>query len=408
MLLLLHLAAGSKNRVYLDTIISPSYTSAIAQVIQLSGISGKGNNMMLFEFSQSNPESLTEALSTHDIIYATGFDLCILSTSYKGFGYKKQIHIWIQPDDFDNANLMILLGYIILGHPEWKEGPKSKIQLLHLLNHTSGLNTNRQADNRLDSSEDFIKLALDTKVVTPPGSRYTFNPRAVNLISAIVAKATGKPLDTYLQEELFTPMGITGMEWAHDKAGAPLVMAGLKIFPEDLAKLGVLCLQQGTWQGKSLIGKPWFERCFAAGSEMMPTSGLLWWRVPSSTTYVIDEQQLEAYAKAGVNDDFVKKMASLQGSYSRRSSFFAVLKGGFGEDWQATVNRNLAGKGIRLARREYGSFFGYNAKGNLGQYLVIYPKKNLVGVRMIAKSSVQETRRDSFNNFGDLLRHLIP
>jgi len=119
---LIHLAAGSKNKVYLDTIISPSYTSAIAQVIQLSGISGKGNNMILFEFSQTEPEALEEALNTHDILFATGFDLCILSTSYKGFGYKKQIHIWITPADFDNANLMILLGYIIMGHPEWKEG----------------------------------------------------------------------------------------------------------------------------------------------------------------------------------------------------------------------------------------------------------------------------------------------
>jgi solute carrier family 12 sodium/potassium/chloride transporter 2 len=119
---LIHLAAGSKNRVYLDTIISPSYTSAIAQVIQLSGISGKGNNMILFEFSAGRPEHLEEALNTHPILYATGFDLCVLSTSYKGFGYKKQIHIWITPDDYDNANLMILLGYIILGHPEWKEG----------------------------------------------------------------------------------------------------------------------------------------------------------------------------------------------------------------------------------------------------------------------------------------------
>ncbi len=119
---LIHLAAGSKNRVYLDTIISPSYTSAIAQVIQLSGISGKGNNMILFEFSKNKPESLSEALSTHDILSATGFDLCVLETSYKGFGYKKQIHIWITADDYDNANLMILLGYIILGHPEWKKG----------------------------------------------------------------------------------------------------------------------------------------------------------------------------------------------------------------------------------------------------------------------------------------------
>jgi hypothetical protein len=119
---LIQLAAGSKNRVYLDTIISPSYTSAIAQVIQLSGISGKGNNMILFEFSQGEPETLEEALNTHDILHATGFDLCVLNTSYKGFGYKKQIHIWITSADYDNANLMILLGYIILGHPEWKDG----------------------------------------------------------------------------------------------------------------------------------------------------------------------------------------------------------------------------------------------------------------------------------------------
>lgn len=119
---LLHLAAGTRNRVYLDTIISPSYTSAIAQVIQLSGISGKGNNMIMFEFSQNKPETLQDALNTQDILYSTGFDICVLSTSYKGFGYHRQIHIWITPSDFENANLMILLGYILMGHPEWKNG----------------------------------------------------------------------------------------------------------------------------------------------------------------------------------------------------------------------------------------------------------------------------------------------
>ena len=119
---LINLSAGSKNRVYLDTIISPSYTSAIAQVIQLSGISGKGNNMILFEYSSNHPEGINEALKTHNLLQSTGFDICVLHTSYKGFGYKQQIHIWITSSDYDNANLMILLGYIILGHPEWKKG----------------------------------------------------------------------------------------------------------------------------------------------------------------------------------------------------------------------------------------------------------------------------------------------
>lgn len=127
---LIQLSAGSQNRVYLDTIISPSYTSAIAQVVQLSGISGKGNNLILFEFSRTDPGNLKEISGNYQIVESAGFDICILNTSYKSFGYNKEIHIWIRPEDYVNANLMILLGYIILGHPEWKKG-KIKIFALY-------------------------------------------------------------------------------------------------------------------------------------------------------------------------------------------------------------------------------------------------------------------------------------
>lgn len=119
---LINLASGSKNRVYLDTIISPSYTSAIAQVIQLNSISGKVNNLILFEFSRTEPEGLQEVIDNFNIIKSANFDVCILNTSYKGFGYKKEIHLWITDKDYENANLMILLAYILLGHPDWNKG----------------------------------------------------------------------------------------------------------------------------------------------------------------------------------------------------------------------------------------------------------------------------------------------
>ena len=119
---LLHLAKGNKSRVYLDTIISPSYTSAIAQVVQLQGFSGRGNNLILFEFSRNNPETLEDVLQNYSMLGSAGFDICILNTGYKGFGYKKEIHIWIKPDDYRNANLMILLAFILVGHPDWKNG----------------------------------------------------------------------------------------------------------------------------------------------------------------------------------------------------------------------------------------------------------------------------------------------
>jgi solute carrier family 12 (sodium/potassium/chloride transporter), member 2 len=119
---LLSLSKGSKSKVYLDTIISPSYTSAIAQTVQLSSISGRNNNLILFEFSRTEPESMDVVLDNLNLIQSSYFDIGILNTSYKGFGYHKEIHLWISSQDFENATTMILLAYIILGHPDWKKG----------------------------------------------------------------------------------------------------------------------------------------------------------------------------------------------------------------------------------------------------------------------------------------------
>lgn len=110
----------SRSNVYVDTMISPSYKSAVAQTLQLPGISGQENNMILFEFSQNHPECIKDIIENLGLINAGAFDLCILRTSEKGFGYKKDIHVWLTGEDYVNGNLMILLAYIISGHPEWR------------------------------------------------------------------------------------------------------------------------------------------------------------------------------------------------------------------------------------------------------------------------------------------------
>lgn len=162
---LISLSAGSKSKVYLDTIISPSYTTAIAQVMQLSGISGKGNNMILFEFSRSDPETLKDPLKNYELISSTGFDLCVLNTSYKGYGYRKEIHVWITPQDYVNANLMILLAYIILGHPEWRKG---EIKIFAIVNNEDLESRKKELielirSGRLPIAPSNIRLVSDTR-----------------------------------------------------------------------------------------------------------------------------------------------------------------------------------------------------------------------------------------------------
>jgi amino acid transporter len=119
---LLSMDKGARSNVVLDTIVSPSYTSAMAQVVQLSSISGKGHNMMVFEYFRENNEELGKFKEIYPLMMATDFDVCILSSSYRGYGFKKNIHIWMTSDDYETPSLMILLSYILLGHREWNNG----------------------------------------------------------------------------------------------------------------------------------------------------------------------------------------------------------------------------------------------------------------------------------------------
>lgn len=119
---LIKMAEASHSNIYIDTLISPSYTSAVAQVIQLPGISGTENNLLLVEFSKMQPQNLEDIVDNFKLIKSVDFDLAILGSTERGYGLKQSIHIWITSNDYENANLMILLGYIILGHREWGQG----------------------------------------------------------------------------------------------------------------------------------------------------------------------------------------------------------------------------------------------------------------------------------------------
>ena len=70
--------------------------------------------------SESEDE-LHDIIANFRMVNAGGFDVCILGTSRKPILYKNGIHIWVHRFDAANTNLMILLGFIIMGHPSWRK-----------------------------------------------------------------------------------------------------------------------------------------------------------------------------------------------------------------------------------------------------------------------------------------------
>lgn len=113
-------AEASASNVYVDTIVTPSSTSLVAQLVQLPGISGKANNMLLFGYVRGDEERIADLVDNYQMIVAAGFDVAVLGTSMRGFGYRREIHVWLTSEDYENSALMILTAYIIVGHPDWR------------------------------------------------------------------------------------------------------------------------------------------------------------------------------------------------------------------------------------------------------------------------------------------------
>lgn len=112
--------AARKGAIYVDTMISPSMASALAQSLQMPGVSGMENNTILFEVGVHDPpEVLDEVAQGLALAGVPHMNRLVLRHGENFFGARKTIHVWLTWHDARNANLMILLAYILLGHHDW-------------------------------------------------------------------------------------------------------------------------------------------------------------------------------------------------------------------------------------------------------------------------------------------------
>lgn len=163
---LLELARKQHSTVYMDTVVSPSITSALAQTLQVPGVSGMSNNSILFEFAQRDSLDVVESVVDQCQFAAdTDMTLMVLRHCETHFGGRDSIHVWLTWNDKANANTMILLSYILLGHPDWEQ---AQVQVFAALPETEVEGTRQEfaqliKEGRLPISEKNIKyIATET------------------------------------------------------------------------------------------------------------------------------------------------------------------------------------------------------------------------------------------------------
>jgi hypothetical protein len=79
------------------------------------------NNMVIFEYNKEFPENLKEIAENTELIKAGHFDICLLASSRKDMNFRNGIHVWIDFEEPENSSLLILMSFIISGHPDWKK-----------------------------------------------------------------------------------------------------------------------------------------------------------------------------------------------------------------------------------------------------------------------------------------------
>jgi len=177
------------NHVYIDTLISPSYTSAIAQTIQLPGISGMENNMLLLEYYKEDPVNLDSIINNFSLINAGNFDVAILGSSKRPVNFRGYIDVWLRSVDYDNSHLMILLSFIIQGHPQWK---KSSIRIFQICK---------------PGEKEQTRLELEQLIVA---GRLPVTNKNIEIIESKGNKDFREEINSHSENSAYTIIGFTG------------------------------------------------------------------------------------------------------------------------------------------------------------------------------------------------------
>ncbi|MHA2203465.1 MAG: serine hydrolase domain-containing protein [Candidatus Hodarchaeales archaeon] len=133
-------------------------------------------------------------------------------------------------------------------------------------------------------SSDWVQFVLDQPMVAYPGTSFYYSSGDSHLLSAIIQKKTGMNTEDFARQYLFDPLNITEYVWWKDSMGKTMGAFGLWLQPIDMAKIGYLYLNNGTWNGTPIVPKEWIE-ISTVGDNVTKEYGYQWRIKPSEDYY---------------------------------------------------------------------------------------------------------------------------
>jgi len=136
-----------------------------------------------------------------------------------------------------------------------------------------------------DNSVEFI---LNRPINSPQGTEFHYNDGNPHLMSALIQKMAGKPVDEFADEWLFSKIDITNYNWLRYKDGVSLGGFGIETTPRELSKIALCVADRGKWKGQQIISSDWIDEMTSVQTQINNfdySFGYLWWIDESRDIY---------------------------------------------------------------------------------------------------------------------------
>lgn len=226
-----------------------------------------------------------------------------------------------------------LYSFIPKEYQHAKDDLKAKIRIKDLLTMSSGMDVNNLASEDYyqnpSNPNSWLQTVLEAPMVNEPGTYFDYGSANPFLLGVCLNERLDMPMETYMHEKLFAPLGITNyINQTDDTERVPYFGGGMLLTSRDLLKFGQLLLNQGQWNGKQVISAAWVTESFGKYGRLQDTRdkneyGYLWWH----DSYEVNGKPIAAIEARGAGGQFIFILPELEAVVVITSGNFRNRKG---------------------------------------------------------------------------------
>jgi CubicO group peptidase (beta-lactamase class C family) len=146
---------------------------------------------------------------------------------------------------------------------------KGQITIRHLLQMRAGYPWEESTRELFEALYDGFRPStlVDIPLTSDPGTKFQYSNLTSHLLGIILARACGTDLKSYAQANLFTPIHVEVGDWTQDWESYYLGYAELHLSARDMARFGLIYLNDGEYGGKQIIPAEWVHDSLQIYSE---------------------------------------------------------------------------------------------------------------------------------------------